>query len=274
MTVTPSTYLEHIRNAEFDHARREFGPRDRVLEIGGGSGFQAALLAECVRECVSIDVKLHPQPVFPVTVYDGKTLPFEESSFDIIFSSNVLEHVSDLDSLLGECSRVLKPGGVMVHIVPSSWWRIWTTVSYYPALPKILMSNLRNLRELDASAVESRSPPKGAKVEGQKRQGRNSSGLMAIIRRHFKLKWIRTILISPRHGERGNEITEIFYFKASWWRNLFERNGWRVMDERPCQLFYSGNGLFGSLLNIRIRRILCRFLGSSTYLYKVSRRRL
>lgn len=37
---------------------------------------------------------------------------FEDHSFDVISSAAVLEHVSNLEELLKECKRVLKPGGV------------------------------------------------------------------------------------------------------------------------------------------------------------------
>jgi SAM-dependent methyltransferase len=269
-SIPLKTHEERLRSAEFDLVRHEFNTEDKVLEIGGGSGFQAALISECVQECQSVDVRPHPQPVHPVSIYDGKILPFEDQSFDIIFSSNVLEHISDLDDALYECARVLKPGGKMVHVVPSHWWRIWTLLSYYPALPKILLCGLRDLRKPDASDAELSRPLESTGVKEQNQQRDDEQGLLAIVQRRFKLKWIRTIVLSPRHGERGNEITEIYYFSPSWWRRMFERNGWCVLEETPCHLFYSGNTLFGSILSIKMRRLLSRFLGSSTYIYKVS----
>ena len=88
---------------------------------------------------------------------------------------------------------------------------------------------------------------------------------------NFKLKWVRSVLISPRHGERGNEITEAFYFRAHWWRRLFKKNGWRVANEQPSQLFYSGNILFGTLVSLQTRKKLSYLLGSSTRLFKIVR---
>lgn len=41
-----------------------------------------------------------------------------EASVDRIFSSHFLEHVSDLDALLAQCERVLKPDGVLDSVVP------------------------------------------------------------------------------------------------------------------------------------------------------------
>ncbi|MCZ6644272.1 MAG: methyltransferase domain-containing protein, partial [Gammaproteobacteria bacterium] len=42
-------------------------------------------------------------------------------SFDLVFSDNVIEHVSDLGGLIEEIRRITKPGGVGVHIFPSKW---------------------------------------------------------------------------------------------------------------------------------------------------------
>jgi len=62
-------------------------------------------------------------------IYDGKKLPFENSTFDIVFSSNVLEHLPNLDEIQKEFSRVLNNNGICIHILPSSSWRFWTIIT-------------------------------------------------------------------------------------------------------------------------------------------------
>lgn len=42
----------------------------------------------------------------------GEQLPFEAASFDLVYCCDVLEHVSDLEQVIAETARVLKPGGV------------------------------------------------------------------------------------------------------------------------------------------------------------------
>ena len=46
--------------------------------------------------------------------YDGKTLPFENGTFDMAFAINVIHHVSpdDWENFTGEMFRILKPGGI------------------------------------------------------------------------------------------------------------------------------------------------------------------
>jgi len=261
--IVPRNYTERLRHAEFDLISGDFGADDRVLELGGGSGFLQACIAARVRECISIDVAPHPDPVGSVTLYDGKTLPFEDASFDVIFSSSVLEHIADIDGMLAEFERVLKPGGRMIHIMPTHWWRIWTLLSYYPSLPVVLSSNLRNLK---AEAGRGSGPAGTADVPAQPQASR-----AARLFRRFRWKWLRTIAICPRHGERGNEISEIMYFRPGWWRDTFRANGWVVTNDQPCGMFYSGNILFGEIFGLRQRRALSKVLGSATWIFRVAR---
>jgi len=50
----------------------------------------------------------------------GSTLPFPEASFDVVYHSNVLEHIrpEQARSFVGECHRVLKRGGIVRVAVP------------------------------------------------------------------------------------------------------------------------------------------------------------
>lgn len=53
--------------------------------------------------------------------YDGKTIPFEDKSFDSVFTSEVFEHVFNLDEVLIEINRVLKTQGKILITVPFVW---------------------------------------------------------------------------------------------------------------------------------------------------------
>ncbi len=50
--------------------------------------------------------------------YLGEKLPFDDSSFDYVVTSHVLEHIWDLIGCFDEMRRILKPGGMMVHVLP------------------------------------------------------------------------------------------------------------------------------------------------------------
>jgi len=53
--------------------------------------------------------------------YDGEVLPFEDNSFDSIFTSEVFEHVFSLHQILKELNRVLKKDGQILITCPFVW---------------------------------------------------------------------------------------------------------------------------------------------------------
>jgi len=48
-------------------------------------------------------------------------LPFDDNTFDFIFSDNVFEHVQNYDQTNAEIARVIKENGLCLHIFPSRW---------------------------------------------------------------------------------------------------------------------------------------------------------
>ena len=46
----------------------------------------------------------------------GENLPYLDNSFDFIVSYDVFEHVNDLEMVIDECSRVLRPGGSLLAV--------------------------------------------------------------------------------------------------------------------------------------------------------------
>ena len=53
--------------------------------------------------------------------YDGKTIPFKDAEFDSLLSTEVLEHVFNIDELLLEFNRVLKINGQAIITTPFMW---------------------------------------------------------------------------------------------------------------------------------------------------------
>lgn len=96
-----------------------------ILDAGCGGGGMPLSLAEESRSVVGIDItrrfagagtKLSAERGMSnvcFLVADGQALPFRDSSFDGLLSHAVIEHVADAPRYLGECVRVLRPGGWM-----------------------------------------------------------------------------------------------------------------------------------------------------------------
>ena len=125
-------HLEAIRLHELQAVLELIPPRSSVLEIGAGTGWQARALAEHGHQVSAVEVassNYREELVWPVTEYDGEHIPFPPDSFDIVFSSNVLEHIPNVREFQRELHRVLKPGGSAIHVVPSSAWSLWTNLT-------------------------------------------------------------------------------------------------------------------------------------------------
>jgi SAM-dependent methyltransferase len=61
----------------------------------------------------------------------GESLPFPASSFDLILSHEVLEHVADDRKAVSEMARVLKPGGRAIIFVPNRGYPFETHGIYW-----------------------------------------------------------------------------------------------------------------------------------------------
>ena len=53
--------------------------------------------------------------------YDGKTLPFDNNSFDYVYSSHTLEHIEDYKNAIQDWYRVVKEDGHVIISVPSAY---------------------------------------------------------------------------------------------------------------------------------------------------------
>jgi len=102
----------------------QLGPDDAILDLGCGKGFQTQVLARSCRSAVGLDVsetQIEQARFFLKHSYVEKRVKFiagrledvglPSESFDRVFSFCVLEHIPNLDQVLCELARVLKPGG-------------------------------------------------------------------------------------------------------------------------------------------------------------------
>jgi SAM-dependent methyltransferase len=60
----------------------------------------------------------HPGVAFERVPFDGP-LPFADGSFDVVWASEVIEHVADTARFLSEIRRVLVPGGRLLVTTPN-----------------------------------------------------------------------------------------------------------------------------------------------------------
>jgi 2-polyprenyl-3-methyl-5-hydroxy-6-metoxy-1,4-benzoquinol methylase len=241
------TLLERIRRAELDCVRRHFSCGARVLEIGGGSGFQASLLAESGCDVASIDVAKRPDPraqryarqYHPVTTYDGSKLPVEDASFDVVFSSHALYHAYPLEAMLTEIWRVLRPEGMVVLVLPSSSWRVYTTLAHYPDLVRKVVARL--VKRKTRTRLETDAPARSSERAR-----------------------LRDVLVNRPIGPAPDVFAEWKMFRRRRWSSALIAAGFEMRALSSGPLFYTGQ-LFAPKLPFRLRAALARVLGAGSF---------
>lgn len=232
--------FERLRMFEVAQVVPLLPPGGRLLDIGGGAGIQAKAFADAGMRVTSIDLASRPRPlaqVFEVRDYDGRAIPFPDASFDAVYSSSVLEHVTDLRALLVETRRVLAPGGVAVHLVPGRAWRFWTLLAHYGFVLKRL--------------IDSDAQPSGGHVDSPSEKARQR-GWGHVVRR---------ALMPGPHGEFPTALHELVAYSAPRWKRRLVDAGFEVQSNAPVGVFATGYGLAPGL-SLAWRRRLARVLGS------------
>ena len=106
----------------------------RLLELGCGGGLMAeeyarrgASVAAIDRSAASIGAAtkhaLHGGLSIDYAPAVGEHFPFSDESFDAVVSADTLEHVDDVDQVVRESARVLRPGGRFVYDTVNRTWK-------------------------------------------------------------------------------------------------------------------------------------------------------
>jgi malonyl-CoA O-methyltransferase len=97
-----------------------------VLDLGAGTGHATRALKRLYPSSLTVAADIAPGMLarakaqsrwlrrFERVRADAYSLPFRDDSFDLIYSSLMLQWCDDLDTAFGEIARVLKPGGLLV----------------------------------------------------------------------------------------------------------------------------------------------------------------
>ena len=209
-----------------------------LLEIGGGDGFLARCLADMGFDVVSIDIEPREPSCFPVEKGDCTCLEFEDKSIDIIFSSNVLEHITDLETAFSEMKRVLKRNGIMVHTVPTQYSTIYTLalqpIGYLFQIGLMVSYGLK----FAMVAIFGQKESAGSRTSAKKSRRYPDLNKRNI---HEALKMANPIrfFISWPHGTSPNCFSEISDWKPENWRKRFEQAGLNVKDVIQLPMAYS-----------------------------------
>lgn len=140
----PGDVHSQARSAPFRYVARELekvvqrfaipavSPGSRVLDYGCAARPYRALFGPAI-EYIGAD--LEGNSFADVSLNKDGSVPLPDEHFDLILSTQVLEHVADPELYIAECHRLLKPDGTVVitthgimfyHPDPVDYWR-WTS---------------------------------------------------------------------------------------------------------------------------------------------------
>lgn len=117
----PTSYPNEL--ARYLISRYGISNNSRLLDVGCGRGDFLYAFRQNGISAYGVDM-------FKDEVCEGETivsggcnlesdcLPFEDESFDVIFTKSVLEHIHNPENLLKECRRVLRENGRIIAMVP------------------------------------------------------------------------------------------------------------------------------------------------------------
>jgi len=122
----------HPRLTYFDRIAPDWKGLD-VLDLGCGGGFMAEPLSRRGARVTGVDpsaasleaARKHAQSQGLNIVYregKGEAIPLESGSMDRIICVDVLEHVQDLDKVISEIRRVLRPQGLFLFDTVNRNW--------------------------------------------------------------------------------------------------------------------------------------------------------
>jgi SAM-dependent methyltransferase len=137
--------LHHLpRLVPFDQFRKR-----RVLEVGCGAGTDLIRFARNGANVTGIDLApssialaaenfaIEKLPAHLI-VADGEALPFLGRSFDLVYAHGVVQYTTDDRTLVRECRRVLRPGGMAV-------FQVYNRISWLNALSQMTKVDLEHV---------------------------------------------------------------------------------------------------------------------------------
>ena len=114
----------------------------KILDLGCGAGKSVKWFRrkDPNVEWHGLDIESSPESKartrtdVPFHTFDGINIPFDDGTFDIVFSCQVFEHVRQPEALLRNVARVLKPGGAFIgsvsYLEPYHSFSFWNYTPY------------------------------------------------------------------------------------------------------------------------------------------------
>jgi len=180
-------YLMHA--ASYDFAEPYCAGKS-VLDLGCGSGYGSEKIARVADKVTAVDVS--PESVSYASgqyqrsnltfdcIKADESLPYNDGTFDVVISFQVIEHVEDHDLYLAEASRVLNRNGVLLLITPDRSNRLFSFQQPW---------NRYHLREYDMETLQGLTRKNFKKVDTRYMTGEEHIAAIEL-QRYRRMKWV------------------------------------------------------------------------------------
>ena len=143
-------------------------PDEKALDVGCGVGQVVQRLMDAGHEAHGVEVSgPNMEKARRISdrcqLYDGRTLPFCDATFDSAGALNVLEHVEEPEAFLAELVRVTKQGGKVVVSSPN-FFRALGLRDYHPRMRGI-GNKWRNWQRLRAKRRQMAAEPESVRFD-------------------------------------------------------------------------------------------------------------
>lgn len=121
----------------FSHVPNGAGNK-KALDIGCRDGYWSERLKDRGYLVTSLDIEPH----YPGSIQHDveKGLPFPNEAFDIVWCTEVIEHLHKPELFIREVDRIVKPGGLIVLTTPNSYWWFYKVVGIVGWSPQRLQN--------------------------------------------------------------------------------------------------------------------------------------
>lgn len=164
MSTQPRDYVEVVYNeqdrpltdypnrlAHYLFNRYGMQPGHKLLDIGCGRGEFLRGFINCGVQGFGVDrsraaQKYCPQADLRTADLETSPLPFDDNTFDVVYSKSVIEHFYYPEKLVKEIYRVLKPGGLVITLCPDWEFNFRIYFEDYTHRTPFMQSSLRDIQ--------------------------------------------------------------------------------------------------------------------------------
>ncbi len=258
------SYLHQIRRREIEMIFSNCPEQifSKALELGAGDGFQSVLISKYATKLISTDynekrLKKKNTQSIEYQICDAEEIKnsFKQQEFDLVFSSNLLEHLPNPEKTLQAIHTLLKDDGITIHIMPSPFLTLCYVVFYFPNRIIHLLETFFQQGSLKKSVFtlfQKRNKPQVSSQES----GNNLKS------QRPQRSFIHRLLIPAPHGVSASNFDELSAFSKRRWQKEFEQSDLELIAILKG-LTYSGYG-FG--LN-KVSTLLEKLGIASEYVY-------